>query len=142
MNKSSEGHAHARKVVHSLETPAANTILRGRRLYSMYERLDPVAVAAAIQRCAGRLDLYVLIRTKDSVAVIEELVAYYLAHGAKQVYILDNSVGDSITEVCYYYFIGFRRSELTGAPISVFVYTDQVSLSVRVLSYTGHITRS
>jgi hypothetical protein len=82
---------------------------RDRRDVRMHERLDPVSVAAALQRCTGQVEMYVLIRTKDSAAIIEEVVAYYLAHGAKQVYILDNSVDNSIKTVSALWISGLGR---------------------------------
>jgi hypothetical protein len=39
------------------------------------------------------------VRTKDSAEYIEEVVAYYLAHGAKHVFVQDNTVDDSVVKV-------------------------------------------
>ena len=64
------------------------------------EAIGPIGNRSLVLSDAGcTVDLYVMFRTRSSSNTVEEVVAFYLAHGARVVLVIDNSPDDAVEKL-------------------------------------------
>eukprot|EP00040_Diaphanoeca_grandis_P020931 m.111325 g.111325 ORF g.111325 m.111325 type:complete len:439 (+) comp28112_c0_seq1:498-1814(+) len=90
-------------------------------------------------RC-DKLTLVTMLRTRDSAVYIEEVIAYYLAHGSKVVHVIDNSDDESVLDVLRPYILKklVAYESITAEKIKEPINRIQTSLDGAILSKVAH----